>query len=50
MKYAKKIVVYPAARTDPLTEKMNELDQEMSEVLANKNLSVTEKLSLYNDI
>ena len=44
------ILIPSTGREEPETEKMSEMDQEMSSVLKNSKLSVKEKVELYNEI
>jgi hypothetical protein len=52
MKYATKLMVVPFVKKieDPETKYVNDLDDGMSEILNNKSLSVTDKISRYNDL
>jgi len=51
MKFSRKMILIPATgREEPETEKMSELDQEMSAILKNPRLSVKEKVEMYNEV
>jgi len=51
MKFSRKMILIPATgREEPETEKMSELDQEMSAILRNPRLSVKEKVEMYNEV
>ena len=51
MKFSKKMILIPSTgREEPETEKMSELDMEMSRVLKNTSLSIKEKVEKYNEI
>ena len=56
MKFSRKMILIPASgREEPETEKMSELDQEMSAILKimdfkNPRLSIKEKLEMYNEV
>ena len=44
------ILIPATGREEPETEKMSELDQEMSAILRNPRLSVKEKVEMYNEV
>ena len=44
------ILIHSTGREEPETEKMSELDMEMSRVLKNTSLSIKEKVEKYNEI
>ncbi len=45
------MILIPAiGREEPETEKMSELDQEMSAILKNPRLSVKEKVEMFNEV
>ena len=44
------ILIPATGREEPETEKMSELDQEMSAILKNPRLSVKEKVEMYNEV
>ena len=51
MKFSRKMILIPATgREEPETEKMSELDQEMSAILKNPRLSTKEKVEKYNEV
>jgi hypothetical protein len=51
MKHAKKIVVPSRLnRVDPVSHKLNELEIEINKILANKQMSMDEKASLYQQL
>ena len=51
MKFSRKMILIPATgREEPETEKMSELDHEMSAILKNPRLSVKEKVEMYNEV
>jgi len=48
MKYAKKILVTSTTnRLDPVTNKLNDLEEELNKILANKDIPNDEKVKLY---
>ena len=51
MKFSRKMILIPVSgREEPETEKMSELDQEMSAILKNPRLSTKEKVEMYNEV
>lgn len=44
------ILIPASGREEPETEKMSELDQEMSAILKNPRLSTKEKVEMYNEV
>ena len=50
MKFAQKMILVPAERPDPEQASLSTLDQAMSSVLFNKNLTNVEKVNLYQQI
>ena len=51
MKFSRKMILIPATgREEPETEKMSELDHEMSAILKNPRLSVKEKVEMYSEV
>jgi hypothetical protein len=50
VKFSRKMILIPATgREEPETEKMSEVDQEMSAILRNPRLSIKEKVEMYNE-
>ena len=51
MKFSRKMILIPVSgREEPETEKMSELDQEMSAIIKNPRLSSKEKVEMYNEV
>ena len=51
MKFSRKMILIPATgREEPETEKMSELDQEMSAFLKNPRFRIKEKVEMYNEV
>jgi hypothetical protein len=48
--FKKNDLIPATGREEPETEKMSELDQEMSAILRNPRLSVKEKVEMYNEV
>jgi hypothetical protein len=50
MKFANKMMLVPAGRSEPEFNELNTLDREMANILENKDLTSFEKINLYHQI